>query len=114
MKDNDDDDNDEGAGGGDAAEDEEEEEKKQNSSTLSSSSTPLLPPPSVETETLLRQVVTSGLLERVAKRAPPELVESLCAAAQVGKGRAWVPYLPASEAVSCGFIGEEERSREGE
>ena len=110
LKDDDDDNNDEGAGGGDAAEDEEEEEKKQNSSTSLSSSTPLLPPPSVETETLLRQVVTSGLLERVTKRAPPELVESLCAAAQVGKGRAWVPYLPASEAVSCGFIGEEERS----
>ena len=95
-------------GDGDAAEDDEEEEKKQlSSSSPSNSSTPLLPPPSVQTETLLRQIVTSGLLERVAKRAPPELVESLCAAAQVGKGRAWVPYLPASEAVSCGFVGED-------
>jgi hypothetical protein len=93
-------------GGGDEAED--EDINKDTISTLSSSpscdSQNLLPPPTGDTETLLRQVVAAGLLERVAKRAPPELVATLCAAAQVGKGRAWVPYLPASEAVSCGFV----------
>ena len=53
---------------------------------------------------LLRQVLAAGLLERVARRAPPDAAAALCAAARVGKGRAWVPYVPCSEAVARGFI----------
>jgi hypothetical protein len=63
----------------------------------------LLPPPSPSTESLLRQLVSAGLLERVAKRAPPDQVAALCAAAGVGKGRAWVPYVPASKHVARGL-----------
>lgn len=64
-----------------------------------------LPPPSLPTETLLRQIIASGLLERVAKRAPPDQVSLLMAAAGMGKGRAWVPYLPASSHVTADISG---------
>ncbi len=62
-----------------------------------------LPPPSPATETLLRQAIGAGMLERVARRAPPEQVSELCAAAGVGKGRAWVPYIACSSTVMRGL-----------
>jgi len=61
---------------------------------------PPLPPPSTETEILLRQCIGSGLLERVARKASPDQVQQLCAAAGVGKSRGWVPYIPASLTVT--------------
>ena len=59
-----------------------------------------LPPPSQQTETLLMQLVAAGFLSRVARRAPPDQIAALCAAARVGRGRAWVPYVPASSSLA--------------
>ena len=59
-----------------------------------------LPPPSPQTETLLMQLIAAGFLSRVARRAPPDQIAALSAAARVGRGRAWVPYMPASSTIA--------------
>jgi len=56
-----------------------------------------LAPPTPDTETLLRQLLTAGALERVAKRAPPDRMVSLAAAGVLPRGA--LPYLPSSSAL---------------
>jgi len=63
----------------------------------------LLPPPSPLTQTLIRQVLASGLIEHVAKRPNPSLSAALCAAARVPIDSGWTPYLPASLSVIAGI-----------
>jgi HrpA-like RNA helicase len=66
-----------------------------------------LSPPSAATETLLRQVLAAGQLERVAKRAPPTEAAALMEAAGIGPkiARTLVPYIPSSAAASSGAAG---------
>jgi hypothetical protein len=60
---------------------------------------PLLPPPSPATEALLRQLLAAGFIERIARRAPPDVLPQLCAASRLNP-KAWTPYLPASAALA--------------
>jgi ATP-dependent RNA helicase DHX37/DHR1 len=56
-----------------------------------------LTPPSVESEGTLRQILAAGLIENVARRAPPDILVELLESGKVKKG--WVPYISPSSSI---------------
>lgn len=92
----------------------EEDAVKQVVSASKRGAAPPLAPPTLSQETLLRQVIAGGLLDRVARKAPPEVVTAAIAAggAKSGGHLAYecasasiegVVFVHPSSAVKAGF-----------